>query len=133
MVIYRVIEEAGGSVVDDLLDIGGRYFAGSVSLKDDPVAAMADRLLSLLPTPAKHNPVNRRGKYLIDRVTRHRADGVIFARQKFCDPHGFDYVQLKYALDRAKIPNLLVETEQSTQLGQMRTRIEAFLEMIRGY
>ena len=56
------------------------------------------------------------------------ADGVLFARQKFCEPHGFDYVQLANALDRAGVPHLLVELEQASQAGQLRTRVEAFAE-----
>jgi benzoyl-CoA reductase/2-hydroxyglutaryl-CoA dehydratase subunit BcrC/BadD/HgdB len=65
-------------------------------------------------------------------VRERDADGVIFARQKFCEPHGFDYVQLARALDQAGIPHLLVELEQASQAGQLRTRVEAFVEMITG-
>ena len=57
-------------------------------------------------------------------------DGVIFARQKFCEPHAFDYVTLKRALDDANVPHLGVELEQTPHVGQMRTRVEAFLEMV---
>jgi benzoyl-CoA reductase subunit C len=96
----------------------------------DPLAALVDHYLALLPTPTKHQPARQRGKYLVERVTRRGADGVIFARQKFCDPHGFDYVPLKAALDRAGIPHLLVELEQTPQAGQVRTRVEAFVEMM---
>ena len=48
----------------------------------------------------------------------------------FCEPHGFDYVQLAHALDLAGVPHLLVELEQASQAGQLRTRVEAFVEMI---
>lgn len=128
--LYQVIQEAGGRVVDDVLDIGRRYFAGPVGAQGDPVAALGERLLGTLPTPNKHHPTRRRNDYLIERVTQRQADGVIFARQKFCDPHGFDYANLKPALDRAHIPHLLLELEQTSQAGQMRTRVEAFLEMV---
>ena len=59
------------------------------------------------------------------------ADGVIFLLLKFCDPHAFDYPYLKDALDKAKIPNLLLEVEDQPQAqGQMKTRIEAFMEAL---
>jgi benzoyl-CoA reductase/2-hydroxyglutaryl-CoA dehydratase subunit BcrC/BadD/HgdB len=128
--LYELVQDAGGVVVDDLLDVGRRYYAGRVAEQGDPLAALVDHYLTLLPTPTKHHPAQRRGDYLVDQVVRRGADGVIFARQKFCDPHGFDYVPLRAALDRAGIPHLLVELEQTPQAGQVRTRVEAFLEMM---
>jgi benzoyl-CoA reductase subunit C len=128
--LYQVIEESGGRVADDLLDVGHRHFAGPVATDGDPIAAVADHLLATLPTPTKHHPARRRDDYLIGLVARRQAHGVIFARQKFCDPHGFDYANVKPALDRARIPHLLIELEQASQAGQLRTRVEAFLEMI---
>jgi len=128
--LYQVIAEAGGRVVADLLDLGQRHFARPVDETNDPLAALADHALSLLPTPTKHQPQQRREAHLLETVRAHQADGVIFARQKFCEPHGFDYVPLKAALERAGVPHLLVELEQTPHAGQMRTRVEAFLEMI---
>jgi benzoyl-CoA reductase/2-hydroxyglutaryl-CoA dehydratase subunit BcrC/BadD/HgdB len=128
--LYQVIEAADGRVVDDLLDIGRRYFAGPVTLNGDPLAALAERLLAILPTPTKHHPDRRRDAHLVERVTQKRADGVIFARQKFCDPHGFDYVHARSALGKKGIPHLLIELEQSSQAGQLQTRVEAFVETI---
>lgn len=128
--LYQVIEAAGACVVDDLLDVGHRYHALPGTEDDDPVLALADRLLAILPTPTKHQPTRRRDEFLIETVVQKRAHGVIFARQKFCDPHGFDYANIKLALDRHSIPHLLLELEQTPQAGQMHTRIQAFLETI---
>lgn len=128
--LYQVIEAAGGRVVHDLLDIGRRYFDSSVVVDGDPIGALAERLLETLPTPTKHHPARRRGSHLIQHVAASQVDAVIFARQKFCDPHGFDYASLKPALDQAGIPHLLVELEQSPQAGQLQTRIEALLETV---
>jgi len=128
--LYQVIEAAGGRVVDDLLDIGRRYFAGPVRLNGDPLAAVAERSLATLPTPTKHHPARRRDAHLLERVAQKGAHGVVFARQKFCDPHGFDYVSARSALGKKGIPHLLIELEQASQAGQLQTRVEAFLETI---
>ena len=124
---YR-LHQAGGRVVDDLLDIGRRYYNLVVAADGDPIAALADRLLSALPTPTKHHPSRRRDEYLVTQVRVRRAHGVIFCRQKFCDPHGFDYALVRPALEQAGIPNLLLELEQTRQAGRLATRIEAFFE-----
>lgn len=129
-VLYQVIEEAGAVVVDDMLDVGRRYYAGRVSEDGEPVTSLAEHYLQLLPTPAKCDSTRRRADHLTDQVSRLQAAGVIFARQKFCDPHGFDHVPLKNALDGRGIPHLLVELEQTSQAGQLRTRVEAFVEML---
>jgi benzoyl-CoA reductase/2-hydroxyglutaryl-CoA dehydratase subunit BcrC/BadD/HgdB len=128
--VYQVIESAGACVVDDLLDVGHRHFARSGAMNGDPVAALADRILARLPTPTKLHPDRRRDKHLADLVTQKAADGVIFTRQAFCDPHGFDYARLREALKESDIPHLLMELEQTPHVGQMRTRVEAFLETL---
>jgi benzoyl-CoA reductase/2-hydroxyglutaryl-CoA dehydratase subunit BcrC/BadD/HgdB len=84
-----------------------------------------------LPTPSKYHPSRRRDEFLLDLVTQRQANGVIFARQKFCDPHGFDFARVGAALGERGIAHMLLELEQAPQVGQMRTRIQAFLETVR--
>jgi len=129
-ILFEVIAEAGGRVGGDLLDLGERYFAVDAFENGDPLAALADRLLGLVPTPTKHHSQRTRAAHLLSLVRERGARGVIFARQKFCDPHGFDYVQLIHSLDKVGVPHLLVELEQASQAGQLRTRVEAFVEMV---
>jgi hypothetical protein len=60
------------------------------------------------------------------------ADGVVFVLKKFCEPHAWDYPYLAAALTKKGVPHLLLETEQTTPVEQVRTRVEAFLEMLHG-
>ncbi len=129
-VLFDVIAQAGARVAGDLLDLGERYFAVDAAEDGNPLEALADRLLALVPTPTKHHPQRTRAAHLLSLVQERNADGLVFARQKFCEPHGFDYVQMAHALDQAGVPHLLVELEQASQAGQLRTRVEAFVEML---
>ena len=129
-ILFDVLAQAGARVVGDLLDLGERTFGVDAAEDGDPLEALADRLLALVPTPTKHHPGRTRAAHLLALVRERNADGVMFARQKFCEPHGFDYVQLAHALDGAGVPHLLVELEQASQAGQLRTRVEAFVEML---
>ena len=131
-VLFEVLDRAGGHVVGDLFDLGERYFAVDGAEEGDPLEALTDRLMTLNPTPTKHHPKRTRATHLLSLVRERQADGVIFARQKFCEPHGFDYVQMAQALDRDGVAHLLVELEQASQAGQLRTRVEAFMEMLAG-
>jgi benzoyl-CoA reductase subunit C len=138
-ILFDIIAEAGARVVGDLFDLGERYFAMDGAEIGDPLEALADRLLGLppvggtegrCPTPTKHHSQRFRAEHLLSLVKERGASGVVFARQKFCDPHGFDYAHLVRMLDEAGVPHLLVELEQASQAGQLCTRVEAFVEML---
>ena len=129
--IYSLIEAAGGDVVWDDLCTGSRYFDGDIGDETPLLAGIADRYRKRMVCPAKHMDLTRRGTYLVQLTKAHRAAGVIFVLLKFCDPHAFDYPYMKKMLDAAGIPSLLFEVEdQQIVAGQVRTRCEAFIEML---
>ena len=129
--IYSLIETAGGDVVGDDLCTGSRSFDGVIGDEPTPLAAIADRYRERMVCPAKHMDLTRRGDHLVALVKKHRAQGVVFVLLKFCDPHAFDYPYMKKMLDAAGIPSLLFEIEdQQVGAGQVRTRCEAFIEML---
>jgi benzoyl-CoA reductase/2-hydroxyglutaryl-CoA dehydratase subunit BcrC/BadD/HgdB len=67
----------------------------------------------------------------VDLVRRVHADGVIFPVLKFCDPHQFDLPGLRAALKDIGVPGIVLEIEDTLPAGgQMRTRCEAFMEML---
>jgi len=129
----EVLDDLGANWVGDDLCTGSRAaWAGSGSL-DDPVAALADRLLTRPPCPAKHSSGYDPGQFVVDRARQAAAQGVVLYRLKFCDPHGFDYPRIKEALDAEGLPNILIEVESTGgSTGQLRTRLQAFLEMLAG-
>ncbi|MCK5861169.1 MAG: 2-hydroxyacyl-CoA dehydratase, partial [Candidatus Hydrogenedentes bacterium] len=66
-----------------------------------------------------------------EAVRRDKADGVIFLLTNFCDPVAFDFVPLKKSLEEADIPALSLSVEQHREPPeQLRTRVEAFVEML---
>lgn len=129
--IYSILKAAGGIVIWDDLCTGTRSFDGQIDEAADPIEAIARRYVERTICPAKHIDFTHRGEHLVKLATENKADGVIFLLLKFCDPHAFDYPYLKEYLDRAGIPNMLLEVdEQIPVTGQLRTRLEAFVEML---
>ncbi len=130
--IYRFIEEAGGNVIGDDLCTGFRYFDGLVEEgTKNPLAAIAERYIKRMICPAKHTGLTDRAERLVQTALDKRVQGVIFFFLKFCDPHTFDYPYLRDALKKAGIPSLVVEVEDQLQgEGQLKTRLEAFIEML---
>jgi bzd-type benzoyl-CoA reductase N subunit len=134
--LLEIIEAAGARVVADDLCTGARYFDTSLpqvldNLREaDPVEALAQRQLQRLPCPCKYRSLDARAQHLLALAAQHHADGVVFVLKKFCEPHTWDYPYLAAALTKAGLPHLLLETEQTTPVEQLRTRVEAFLEML---
>jgi benzoyl-CoA reductase subunit C len=128
---YKAIEEAGGVIVGDDLCTGQRWFEGQIPENEEPLKAIAQRLLDRMICPAKHSSPTARGENIVSLAKKNKADGIIFMLLKFCDPHAFDYPYLKDFLDKEGIKNLLIETDdQQENFGQLSTRLETFIHMI---
>ncbi len=127
----EAIEEAGCLLVDDDLCMGSRAFELPDASGDDPMDALVQIYLTRTPCPAFHRPGFDPGAHLLERVRRAKADGVVYLLTKFCDPWAFDYPHMKNTLESEGIPTLLLEVEQNLPVpAQLRTRIEAFAEML---
>ncbi len=129
--VYALIEEGGGAVAADDLCTGSRSYEGLIDETGDPLAAIGRRYAERVVCPAKHRGLAERAENLVRMARAKQAQGVIFLLLKFCDPHAFDYPHLREALEKAGIPSMVVEVEDRLPAdGQLRTRFEAFIEMI---
>jgi len=128
--LLDLIEDLGANVAGDDLCSGSRHFHDQVCNEGDPIADLADYYLRRPPCPTKLQPAHDPGRYLLDRVRQVRAQGVVFVLEKFCEPHAFDYALVRSTLDRAGVPHLLLEMEQTPSLEALRTRLQAFVEML---
>jgi benzoyl-CoA reductase subunit C len=131
--VLDIIDDLRACVVGDDLCTGSRYFDQPVVEieEGDPIKALADRYLKRWPCPIKHSLRGQRGEHLLELVEERKADGLVFTLQKFCEPHAFDYAIVKETLDAAGVPHLLLELEHTPAAGQLRTRLEAFSEMLK--
>jgi bcr-type benzoyl-CoA reductase subunit C len=127
--LLNLIDSLGGQVVGDDLCTGLRHFEGQVG-EGNPVLALAEYYLRRSPCPSKFHPLHSPGRHLLDQVRQVQAQGVVFVLEKFCEPHAFEYALVLSALDRAGVPYLLLEMEQTPGLEALRTRLQAFLETL---
>lgn len=128
--VLNLIDDLGAQVVGDDLCSGSRHFHGQVGLDGDPLANLADYFLRRPPCPTKFHPDHHADHYLVEQIRQARAQGVVFAIEKFCEPHAFDYALIRPPLDEAGVPHLLLEMEQIPSLEALRTRLQAFVEML---
>jgi benzoyl-CoA reductase subunit C len=127
--ILRVIEDSGGLIVSDDLDTGSRYFWTSVESAAKPVEAISKRYFEL-PSPYGSS-FEDRIRYLKAMVKEFKVDGVVFPTRKFCDPYLFDHAVLGRAMKEDGVPSMLLEYEYPLTKASLKTRVEAFVEMLR--
>ncbi|MEW6425764.1 MAG: 2-hydroxyacyl-CoA dehydratase family protein [Bacillota bacterium] len=131
--LLDILDETGAVCVGDDLCTGYRYIANDVAENGDPYVALAERQLAQTPVACFTNQKQDRKDVLLRKVRETRADGVIFVHLKFCEPENYDYPYLAETLNAAGIPALRIETEVgNVSLGQIRTRLGAFVEMLEG-
>ncbi len=128
-----VIEEQGGLVVTDSICYGTRTMWVDVDeTADDPIEALARYYIQERPTcPRMNGDQPRRAKFLSDLIQEFQVDGVIGERIMFCDFWCAEHYMNKLDLKEAGVPFIQLDREYVTSgKGQLRTRIQAFLETI---
>ncbi|NMD42342.1 MAG: 2-hydroxyacyl-CoA dehydratase [Firmicutes bacterium] len=129
---YRMIEEAGGDVVTDDTCIGLRLFEKDIDISGDLYDGLKDHYFVNFQCPrTDRGPGTARFDYLLERAREYNVDGVIGYVISFCDPHKFDYPDLRDYLKEADYPMLLIDDNYSfTPAGTIQTRLEAFTELL---
>lgn len=134
-----LVEESGALVVADDLCPGARESLADVNVTADPVDGIAERYLRRIYCGRTYR--ERKGSYedymeerfghLARSIKDFKVDGVILYIYKYCDPFGFEVPQMKSYIESAGTPVLYLEDEYSlSTIGRLRTRIQAFLELI---
>ena len=132
--IPSLIEGTGAVVVAEESCTGSRLLAGGqTAIPGDGIqgqlAALADRQLQtncacFTPNDAHIDDILRMAK-------EYQADGVIHFSLSFCQPYNLEGTRVQKTLQKAGIPVLLLEGDYSEeQAGQLKTRIEAFVETL---
>jgi benzoyl-CoA reductase subunit C len=137
--IIDAIEGTGASLVMDDLSMGSKMYWGDVDATDDPYMALSVRYLRKLKMPMTfvgdsdnyQENLDARFGHLKKYIEEFKIEGAILFIYKFCDPYGFEVPATKSYIESAGAQVLYIEDEYSTSsLGRVKTRIEAFLEMI---
>ncbi len=128
--LIKTIEGCGGQVVIDDLDIGTRYYGGTVDESAEPLRAIAERYLRKIPCPCKHPPEPRLDR-MLELAKKYRVKGIVLLIQKYCDTHLYDRPWLESKLQEEGFPILYVEhSDTGWAGGKFKTMVQAFIEML---
>jgi len=137
--VPTLIEEANprGILVADELCSSERLLYDPVGVdewsKSDMLNAIAERYMmaSTCPCFTSKDGNEDRINWLLNKIKEWRIQGVIYYVVRGCILHAMEYTRVKKVLDRINIPVYYLDTEYTREdVGQMKTRVEAFLEML---
>ena len=126
----EMVESCGSTFVIDDHCTGTRYFWDEVVPNRNPLTAIATRYVNRVPCPSKDWPIRTRTPHILSLAKDWDASGAVILQQKFCDPHELDIPAIKEALEDEGLITLFLELDVTVPVGQFKTRVEAFLEIL---
>ena len=126
-----IFSEFNIAVVADDLAQESRQFRTDVPSGIDPLEQLAQQWQDFDGCPLALNPDKPRGQMLIDMTKKYNADAVVVCMMRFCDPEEFDYPIYKPEFEAAGVRYTVLDLDiESPSLEQLRTRIQAFSEIL---
>ncbi len=141
--LWDLLSSIDLKLVSDDLCISSRYYTtlvnnGSPGQAGSGTRQEEDRLLRVLSERYLSKPhcmrmadMGAKIAKIEKKVIEDDVQGVIFISLKFCDTMLYSFPLIKQALSKLKIPVLYLEIEYNNfSAGQVKTRTQAFLEML---
>ena len=137
--VPSLVEESNpqGVIVADELCSSERILNDPVGVDEwsmnDMINAIGERYLmaSTCPCFSSSDGNEDRINWLITKIKDYNINGVIYYVIRGCMSYAMEYTRVKKVLDSINIPVYYLDTEYTREdVGQMKTRVEAFLEML---
>jgi benzoyl-CoA reductase/2-hydroxyglutaryl-CoA dehydratase subunit BcrC/BadD/HgdB len=130
-----IIENAGAVIVGEESCVGERgtqqLTADKGRTVDECLDAIVDRYLKI--DCAIFTPNTSRVEHILSMAKGLHADGVIHYGLQFCSPYQIEAGPVERRLEKENVPTLRIDTDYGQEdVGQLRTRVEAFVERLRG-
>ncbi|MEA5075149.1 MAG: double-cubane-cluster-containing anaerobic reductase [Coriobacteriia bacterium] len=131
--LHQIVETAGGVVVGEEMCTGSRYYEKLVSEDASTFDEMLDDLAAkyLDINCACFTPNDGRLADVVRMARELNADGVIDYSLQFCGTYQIESTAVQKRVRESGLPVLSIDTDYSAEdVGQLSTRVEAFLEML---
>jgi len=131
--VHSLLEKSGAVVVIDETCTGTRYYENLVESSNngltEQLKALADRYMKI--NCACFSPNNERMESIERLIGSYNVDGVVQYILQYCHGYNVEAIRVAGLLKKTNTPNLKIETDYSEEdIGQLRTRIDAFLEQL---
>ena len=132
--VHGIVENAGAIIVGEESCVGERGTRNLTEESGDTIEALLDNIVDryFQIDCAVFTPNASRLEHVKEMVEKYRADGVIHYALQFCQPYQIESGAVEADLEKRDIPVLRLDTDYSQEdIGQIQTRVEAFVERIR--
>ena len=127
--IIKQLEEVGSSVVCFENCVGTKSFEMLVDESKDPIEAIAERYLNI-PCSVM-SPNDERMDIIKQYIDEYKIDGVVDVTLSACHTYAVESEKVRRTVEGCGKSYLQIETNYSnSDSGQLRTRLEAFVEML---
>jgi benzoyl-CoA reductase/2-hydroxyglutaryl-CoA dehydratase subunit BcrC/BadD/HgdB len=127
--LIELVEDLGSVVVADDLCSSTKYFWYETKPNQDPMDAIVRFNLERSVCACMH-PSEDRYDYLHELIKEFNVDGIIYFNIKYCHPFVYESATFRKKLEE-ETPTLILEVDHGLSgLGQLKTRVQAFLEML---
>ncbi|PLX85364.1 MAG: 3-hydroxyacyl-ACP dehydratase [Desulfuromonas sp.] len=133
--LHNIIETSGAVVVNEESCIGTRYYKDTIDEGSSSVEEQLERLTEryMQIDCSCFTPNDERIDQVIKEYRDSGAQGIIDYCLQFCHTYNIEAVKLRRACEKEGIPFLAIESDYSPEdVGQLQTRVEAFIEQIQG-
>jgi benzoyl-CoA reductase/2-hydroxyglutaryl-CoA dehydratase subunit BcrC/BadD/HgdB len=128
-----IVESSGAVIVGEESCIGTRNTRDLVDEAPDTLEGLLDALVEryMRIDCACFTPNEERLQNIVAMAQDLKVKGVIHFALNFCQPYAMEAFKVGRALEAAGFPMLSLETDYSMEdVEQLKTRVEAFLEMV---
>ncbi|MDP2104384.1 MAG: double-cubane-cluster-containing anaerobic reductase, partial [Desulfobulbaceae bacterium] len=133
--IHTLVEGAGAVIINEESCIGTRYFKDLINESsrdmETQLSDLTDRYMRI--DCSCFTPNDERVDKVLKDYRISSAQGIIHYSLQFCHTYNIEEIKIREACEKEGIPYLSIESDYSQDdIGQLQTRIEAFLEQVRG-
>jgi len=132
--VLELVKEAGGDIVIEEVCEGIRYYWHTIDNSGDPLESIAKTYLrDRVPCAFMRYSAKKRLDFALKLITDFKVSGVIWYELIGCETYDAESYFFAQRMGERNIPILILESDYGmADIGQTRTRIEAFIEMVKG-
>jgi benzoyl-CoA reductase/2-hydroxyglutaryl-CoA dehydratase subunit BcrC/BadD/HgdB len=132
--VLEMVQEAGGEIVIEEICGGIRNYWQDIKNQGDLLQALTKGyMVDRVPCAFLRNSARKRLDYMLQLVKDFNVSGVIWYELLCCETYDAESYYFTEKMGEQGIPVLVLESDYSTAAtGQLKTRIEAFIEILEG-
>ncbi|MBN1367883.1 MAG: 2-hydroxyacyl-CoA dehydratase, partial [Dehalococcoidales bacterium] len=132
--VLELVQAAGGEIVIEEICEGVRYYWNEVEKGGDLYQSLTKTYLTdRLPCAFLRDATKKRLEFTLKLIKDFNVSGVIWYELLCCETYDSEAYYLSHKLNELNIPVLILESDYSTaSTGQLKTRIGAFIEILKG-